>query len=78
MTLEPRHCKFCDKSFKVLPTSLQEYCSTNCKDLSGTDPVKGKHWRGYGKERKQPLQFDKDGKIKTPEALLPGVFCTKE
>ncbi len=58
MTLEPRHCKFCDKSFKVLPTSTQTYCSTNCKDLSGTDPVKGKKW-GIGGVKTAPMVFNK-------------------
>lgn len=35
MTLEQRKCPTCQKSFKVLPSSQQIYCSQKCIEFRG-------------------------------------------
>ncbi len=57
LKLEERHC-ICGKSFKCLPTSLQQYHAKTCENLP--EPVKG--W----KARLKRFQVNPSAGIKTP------------
>lgn len=72
MNLESRLCEHCDKSFRVLYSSPQIFCSDYCRNLAGADLKKGQKWT----QKKEPLKFgeakNQSQKEKSGQELEPG------
>lgn len=61
----------CGKTFRVLSTSSQRYCSSLCQSLAaGTDPFKGQDWHGKDATTKEAKRMPKTGKTAANAAEL--------
>jgi hypothetical protein len=71
LQFEERRCaQNCGKTFRVLSTSKQMYCSSLCQALfEGKDPLKGQDWHGSPGTKVKPQK---------PDKTSPGDYGSKE